>query len=137
MIDDDFLNCLDRCLEKALDISDNVLVIGDVNFNMMYDNGLTFLCNSFSLTNLIKEPTCFKGSPSLLDVIMVCNPKRFKNTVNISCPVSDHHNLICTVTKLKLSPFAPKIVYYRSLKNMNIYSFLHDLKCKYVTYSRI
>ena len=103
----------------------------------MYDNGLAFLCNSFSLTNLIKEPACFKGSPGLLDVIMVCNPKRFKNTANISCPVSDHHNLICTASKLKLSPLTPKIVYYRSLKNMHFYTIFSVYLCKYVTYSRI
>ena len=80
----DVLNCLDRCLEKAMDISDNILDIVNVNFNMMYDNGFTILYNSFSLTNLIKEPICSMSSPSLLDIIIFCNPKPLKNTANIS-----------------------------------------------------
>ena len=37
------------------------LFFGDMNCNLYHRNGLSDVCDVFSLTNLIKVPTCFKG----------------------------------------------------------------------------
>ena len=123
-----FTRKFEICLEKALDISNDIVVMGDINFNMMYENPFSNICNNFDLSNLIAEPTCFKGVPSLLDVFMVNNTRRFKNTLNISCPISDHHNLICSATKCHLPPQVPKLIYYRSMKQFNLEQFLINLE---------
>ena len=52
---------------------DNFVYIGDLNFNMLQNEKSKHLhdvCDIFDLTNMIKEPTCFKSEPSLLDVIL-------------------------------------------------------------------
>ena len=114
-------------MEKLIAISKNVIAIGDLNFNMISDTDFTTVCNSFDLVNLVTTPTCFKGNPSILDVILVNNPTRFKNTSNLKCPVSDHHNILCTASKIILPLTVPNNVYNRSMKKFNVDAFIEDL----------
>ena len=67
-------------MEKLIAISKNVIVIRDLNLNMICYTDFTTVCNSFDLVNLVTYPTRFKGSPSILEVILVNNPRRFKGT---------------------------------------------------------
>ena len=54
---------------------------------------------------VVNDPTCFKGpTPSILDVILVTNPRRYISTLNVRCYVSDFHNIIGAATKR----FAPE-----------------------------
>jgi hypothetical protein len=54
---------------------ENLIVIGDLNYDLLCtekSQTLDDLCDIFDLTNIIKEPTCFKKdcNPSLVDVIL-------------------------------------------------------------------
>ena len=82
------------------------------------------ICDVYGLTNLIKTPTCHKGPVStLIDIILVSNPKRYIDTLNANFGLSDHHNII----------FAPSLkphrVYYRSYKHFCEEKYLHDINC--------
>ena len=59
------------------------------------------LCDLFDLTNIIKEPTCFKKdcNPSLVDVILTNESKSGFKSLNFNTGVSDCHHLISTFIK--------------------------------------
>ena len=46
----------------------NVIIIGDTNVNMLKPNLLKDCLDINGLRNVIKEPTCFKCTPSLIDL---------------------------------------------------------------------
>lgn len=107
-----------------------IILLGDVNINMMNGNDkLTDdLCHVFGLKNLISGPTCFKVERgTLLDPVLVMNPKRFQNPINSHFGFSDFHNLVGCVTKLKVPPQKPTIVQYRSYKKFNEDDFSADV----------
>ena len=55
-------------------------------------------CNdTHSLKNLIMSPTCHKGQNStLIDVVIVSNPKKYASVLNSECVISDFHNFVGT-----------------------------------------
>ena len=68
---DDFNMTIDKILSKT----DNCMVIGDLNFDMLQAEKCQPIFNScdiFDLTNILKNPTCFtkNGKPTLLDLIL-------------------------------------------------------------------
>ena len=74
-----------KALDSAFRNFNNVILLGDLNFNMLVQEKsapLTELCDIFNLTNIVKEPTCFpkNSNPSLVDVILTNNPKTFNGT---------------------------------------------------------
>ena len=59
----------------------NYIVIGD--FNIEVDSKeMSSFCDTFDLTSLIKEPTCYKNpdNPSCIDVILTNKPLSFQNS---------------------------------------------------------
>ena len=98
---------------------------------MEQDNCIsTELCNMYGITNIIREPTCFKAQRgTLIDPVIVMNKNRFQKPINIHCGYSDWHNLVGCITKLKVPPEKPRTVYYRSYKNFNQDSFKEDVRC--------
>ena len=52
-------------------------------------------CDLFDLTNIIKEPTCFKKdcNPSLVDIILTNKCKSSFKSLNFNTGVSDCHHL--------------------------------------------
>ena len=66
-----FENKFKEMAESVLSKYENVIIIGDLNFNMLQNNTLSSICPTINLTNVIKEPTCFKSNtPSLIDVML-------------------------------------------------------------------
>ena len=66
-----------KALDSAFTNFENVILLGDLNFNMLVkekSSPLTELGDIFDLTkfNMVKEPTCFpkNSKPSLVDVIL-------------------------------------------------------------------
>ena len=87
-------------------------------------------CEQYDLTNLIKEPTCHKGpTPSLLDVILVSNSRRYASTFNVFCGLSGFHNIIGAATKRFAPSKKPRIIHYRSFKKFAEPEFLYDIAC--------
>ena len=56
-------------------------------------------CDNFDLTNLIKEPTCFKNpeNPPCIDLIFTNRPRGFQNSCAIETGLSDFHKMTLTV----------------------------------------
>ena len=83
------IDCLEAVTnEFALD-NCNIVILGDLNVNMLKSNVLSDWLDISGLKNVIKEPTCRKGLPSLLDVLITNKPKRLQYSssidINISC----------------------------------------------------
>ena len=72
----------------------NVVLLGDFNVNMFKQNEFSNCLNMNGLTNIVKAATCFKGTPSLIDLFITNKPKRFINTVSLDTGLSDFYNLV-------------------------------------------
>ena len=77
---------------KALDTyyGEYVVFLRDVNAGIEETTMKSF-CESHNLTNLIKQPTCFKNpeKPSCIDLILTNRPKSFQSTCVIETRLSD------------------------------------------------
>ena len=58
-LSDSFLRELSKSLDMYIANFDNLLLLGDFNTVITEENMKNF-CDSYNLTNLIKEPTCLK-----------------------------------------------------------------------------
>ena len=126
--DNVFLQNLGRMADAQCVSYDDLVYVGDMNCAPKKSNTIQTFCDVYSLSNLIKSPTCFKGKePNLLDVILVSNPKRYAGTVNCDCPVSDVHNFIGVATKRHTPLYHPRKIYYRSYKNFDDEKFADDI----------
>ena len=58
-------------------------------------------CDTHCLSNMIKEPTCFKNilNPSSIDLILTNRSRMFQNSIAIETGLSDHHKLTITVMR--------------------------------------
>ena len=124
------LSKLIKVYECLISKAKEIILLGDLNINMQVeDNDLTNdLCDLYNLTNLFKEPTCYKKPEgTLIDPIIVRNAKCFKKSINIFCDCSDFHHLVGCVTKLHLPPRKPFKIAYRSLRNFNENNFKLDV----------
>ena len=85
--------------------------------------------DTYNLSNLIKEPTCFKNplNPSLIDLILTNQPRGFQNSQTIETGLSDHHKLTITVMKAFFSKKAPVIITCRDYKYYNVDVFCSEL----------
>ena len=82
----------DTC-ELMSDHYENMIVIGDLNFNMLVDNMLSNIIPTFNLANVIKEVTHFKSSqPTLIDVMFVTKRRKVLKSFSKSTGISDFHN---------------------------------------------
>ena len=58
-------------------------------------------CETYYLTNLIKQPTCYKSpdNPICIDLILTNAPRTFQSTCVVETGLSDFHLMTLTVTK--------------------------------------
>ena len=87
-----FLENMSKNLSRYLDSSENITLLGDFNLTPE-DKNLQHFTYTFSLEHLINEPTCFKGSPSCIDLILVYKKSYFKNTCVTVTGISDFYKL--------------------------------------------
>ena len=117
---------------------DNILLAGHVNINLLDPNSDTKnhfsdLRDTFALTNLVKDKTCFKNKDgTLLDVILTNRPNSFQKTVTTETGLSDCHKLVSTVFRSTFIKLPPKSVRYRSYKTYDKQNFLHELDQKLI-----
>ena len=105
-------------------------MLGDSNITPEDKNFQTFT-DTFSLEHLINEPTCLKGSPSCIDLIITNRKSCFKNTCVTVTGKSDFRKLRAVSLKsqtFEASPQKEKI--YRSYKAFDENRFNEDLKSK-------
>ena len=58
----------------------NIVKMGDLNVNFLKRNELIDCLDISGLSNLVHNATCFKGAPSVIDLVITNKPKRFKST---------------------------------------------------------
>ena len=122
-----FTKSLDKCFVSY----ENIIIFGDLNFDMLCAEKsqiLNDICDSFNLSQLVKGPTCFKKgcNPSLVDVIITNKKNMCLKTTNSPTGVSDCHNIISTVVKGNLPAQKRREVTYRSYKTFDIDQFTND-----------
>ena len=62
---------------------------------------MSSFCKIYHLTNIIKQPTCFKNpsNPSCIDLFLTNNANCFQKSSGFETSLSDFHKLIVTVMK--------------------------------------
>ena len=60
-------------------------------------------CESYNLTSLIKQPTCFKNpeKPSCIDLILTNRPNSFQTTCVTETGLPDFHRMTVSVLKMR------------------------------------
>ena len=122
------LDSLSKNLALYSSAYDNYIVIGD--FNVEADSKeMSSFCDTFDLTSLIKEPTCYKNpdNPSCIDRILTNKPFSFQNSCVAETGLSDFHRMILTVTKMTFQKLKPRVINYRDYKHFNNERFRDDL----------
>ena len=105
----------------------NIVLVGDFNVNMFKPNDFSDFIALNGMKNLVKEATCFKGTPSLIDLIITNKPKRFTTAICADIEISDFHSMICVATKAHVPKLQPRTFKYRSYRNFDNDAFLNEL----------
>ena len=111
------LKALSDFLDSHSSTYAKVLILGDFNVEVDDQNMKTF-CDSYSLTNLIKQPTCYKNPshPKCIYLILTNVPRSFQTTCVIETGLSDFHLMKLTVTRKRFKKLKPRVLNYRSYK---------------------
>lgn len=115
-------SAIDNICNKCLLEGEFLNLIGDFNENFMIpSHGLSDTIDVYSLKNLIEGATCFKNNdnPTLLDVLLTNNARKFSGSFNINIGISDFHNIIGAATKAHVPRKKVRTVSYRSYKHFN------------------
>ena len=123
----------------ALNISDDILVMGDFNIDVsdpshQYYSKFTAFCDLCNLTQLISEPTrVTDNSSSTIDLICTSMPERHSRSVVIHVALSDHY-LVSTVVNSPLKK-CHKDINCRTFKYFDPSAFLSDLSRVFCNFS--
>ena len=118
-----------KIFQDNLDSYENRTLLGDFNITPE-DKNLQHFPDTFSLEHLINEPTCFKGIPSCIDLIITNRKSYFKNTCVAVAGISHFHKLTAVSLRSLILRAPPKIKTYRSYKTFDDNRFNEDLKSK-------
>ena len=107
---------------------ENILFFGDINVTSTNQSLINFL-ETYSLQNLITEPTCFKNplNPSSIDVILTNRKSCFSKSQTSETGLSDYHKMITTIMKATFEKKEPLKIKYRSYKKFDDNNFRYDL----------
>ena len=114
---------LNKGLDNYISHYDNILFLEDFNSHSS-ENCVNDFCNVYNLSNLIKEPTCFKNPDYLfcIDLFLTTRPKCFQITMKMQTGISDFDRMVIKVLQ-KL-----KLIHSRSYKTFNANLFQEELK---------
>ena len=128
-----FFEEISSSLSHIVNKYDNHIIAGDPNINILdpkcdENSHFSGLKDTYNLSNLLRLATCFKSSKgTLLDVLLNNKPKSFQKTFVCETGLSDCHKLVATIFRLTLIKLPPKVVKYRSYKNLDENKFCRDL----------
>ena len=125
----EFENFFKQVCTDCIKSHDDSILVGDLNFNMLNSTcPLGDLCDLYGLKNIIDTPTCFKSmTPTLIDVILVNDKKRFYNSFTADVGISDVHHLVGAAMRKHIPPAKTRVVEYRDVKNIDYYQVRIDL----------
>ena len=121
------LNVVTKTLDAYYGKYENVFLGG---FNAgIEETTVESFCESENLTNLIKQPTCFKNpeKPSCIDLTLTNRPKSFQTTCVIETGLSDFHRMTVSVLKMHFRKLPPRIISYRDFSNYHNANFINSL----------
>ena len=97
------IKALSDFLDSHSSTYEKVLVLGDFNVEADDQNMKTF-CDSYSLTSLIKQPTCYKNSlhAKCIDLRLTNVPRSFQTTCVIETGLSDSDLMTLTAMRKSL-----------------------------------
>ena len=125
-------------INKALNKYYNLLLAGDLNVNTLRPTSdlskhLSDLNETFSLTNLVTDSTCFKSNKgTLIDLMLTNKPKSFYKSHSFVTGLSDYHKLVVSILRTSFQKLPPKFVIYRNQKNFHESNFLRDLDSRLI-----
>ena len=119
-------------MNKFVNDYDNIIMMGALNCdvdNKHENNKILNFCKSFSLTNIVKEQTCFKNpiKPTCIYLIITNRKKRFNDATVIETCLSDCHLMTVTYLNKYIKKLQPRITCYRSYKILDTNAFRRDL----------
>ena len=105
-----------------------MLISGDFNVGIDEPHMESF-CETYNLTNLIKQPTCHKNpdNPMCIDLIQPNVPPKFQSTCVIETGLSDFHLMTLTIMRKTFKKQRPRIINYRSFKHFSNEEFRKSL----------
>ena len=126
----DHLNTISANLDLYSSKYEHFLVMGDFNVEID-DKFMSNFCESYNLSSLIKEPTCFKNpeNPSCIDLFLTNLPRSFQCSSVLETGLSDFHKMIVTVMKTNFKRMPPKIINYRDYRHFENDIFRNSLLC--------
>ena len=119
------LKTLSGFLDSPSPTHEEILMLGD--FNVEADDQNMKTCDSYSLTSLIKQPTCYKNPshPKCIDLTFTNVPHSFQTTCVIETGLSDFHLMTLTVMRKSFKKPKARVINYRSYKHFsNEFSYL-------------
>ena len=122
------LNVITQTLDTRYSKYESIVFLGDFNAGIEETTMKSF-CESYDLTNLIKQPTCFKNTkkPSCIDLILTNRPKAVQTTCLIETGLSDFHRMTVYVLKMHFRKPPPRIISYRDFSNYHNANFTNSL----------
>ena len=123
-----FKNSLGQIADYLLQSYTELVFLGDMNSCPTKSFVISEFCDVYGLHNLIDQPTCFKSkTPSLIDVILVTNRRKYSGVLNCNCHINDVHNSIGAATRRFAPLRKPCHVFYRSYKHFNDVDFCNSI----------
>ena len=94
------LQTISTSLDLYFSQYDNIIVVGDCNTEIG-KTSMNAFCKRYSLSSLIKEPTCYKNSAnqSSVNLILTISPRNLQNSSVVETGPSDFHKMIVAVLK--------------------------------------
>ena len=95
----------------------------------MSEDAMRDFSETYNLSNLINERTCFKNpcNPSLIDLILTNRPRSFQDSHVIETGSSDHHKMTITVLRAFFQKQTPITINYRDYKKFDQSLFRYNL----------
>ena len=121
--------------------SNNVIILGDFNFNYsvledICDKRLREICDTYSLAQLITEPTRVTlHTSNIIDLIFTTVPEKHHISGVIPVTLSDHY-MVYTILSQKVPAVSSRHVTKRNYKNFNADDFKRDIAMSNI-FSRI
>ena len=99
---------------------EKVLILGDFNVEADDQNMKTF-CDSYSLTSLIKQPTCYKNSlhAKCIDLRLTNVPRSFQTTCVIETGLPNFDLMTLTAMRKSFKKLKPRVINYKSYKHFS------------------
>ena len=123
-----FKTYLSQMCDSIVMKCNDFVFIGDMNCCPTKSDAVQYICGLYGLTKLVTQPTCFKGdNPTVIDVTLVSNPRRYIGYLNASFGLSAHLNIIGAATRRFAPKQQPRKLFAFSYKHFNELDFTNDI----------